>query len=71
MTYLTDLNKVLFAANYFAGTIRNKWKLEYKQIVTDSVRNHTYAGFYEFLQERIKPAHVRQVETMVQIGNMR
>ena len=30
-----------------------------------------YAGFCEFLQERMKPAHIYQTETMVQIGNMR
>ena len=31
----------------------------------------TYAGFCEFLQERMKPAHIRQAETMVRIGDMR
>ena len=30
-----------------------------------------YAGFCEFLQERMKLAHIHQAETMVQIGNMR
>ena len=59
VTYLTDLNKVLFAANYLADTTKNEWKLEDKQIVADSAHNHLFAEFCEFLQKRIKPAHIR------------
>ena len=71
MTYFTNLDKVLFAANYLAGIIRNKWKLEDKQIVADPAHNHSFVGFCKFLQEYMKPAHIRQVETMVQMGDMR
>ena len=71
VTYLTNLDKVLFAANYLAGTIRNEWKLEDKQIIADLMCNHTYTRFCEFLQEWIKLAHIRQVETIVQISNKR
>ena len=71
VTYFTNLDKVLFAANYFAGTIKNKWKLEDKQIVADLARNHLFAGFCKFLQERMKPAHIHQTEKIVQIGDMR
>ena len=70
VTYLTKMDKVLFAANYFADVIRNKWKLEDKQITTDPNHNHTFAGYCKFLQERMKLVHIRQVETMVQIGDM-
>ena len=71
VTYLTKLDKVLFAANYLAGTIKNKWKLEDEQIVADPMRNHIYAGFCKFLQEQMKLTHIRQVEIMMQIGNIR
>ena len=65
ITYLTKMDKVLFAANYLAGVIRNKWKSEDKQITADPNRNHTFAGYCKFLQEHIKPVHIRQVETMM------
>ena len=70
ITYLTEMDKVLFAANYLAGIIKNEWKSEAKQITADPMRSHTYAGYCEFLQERMKPAHIRQAETIVQIGDM-
>ena len=62
---------MLFAANHLADVIRNEWKLEDKQITADPTRNHMYAGFYKFLQEQMKPAHIRQAKTMIQIGNIR
>ena len=68
--YLTRMDKMLFAANYLAGIKKNEWKSENKQIIADSTCSHTYAGYCKFLQEHMKPAHIRQAETMVQIGNM-
>ena len=58
-------------ANYLVGIIKNEWKSKDKQIIADLIRSHTYAEYCEFLQERMKPAHIRQTETMIQIGNMR
>ena len=71
ITYLIKMNKVLFATNYLTGIIRNKWKLEDKQITANFTCSHTYTWFCKFLQELIKPAHICQAETMVRIGNMR
>lgn len=70
ITYLTKMDKILFTAKYLAGVIRNKWKSEDKQITTDLKYNHIFAGFYKFLQERIKPTHICQAETMIQISDM-
>ena len=58
ITYFTKMNKVLFAANYLAGVIKNEWKSENEQITVDLTRSHTYARYCEFLQKRIKPAHI-------------
>ena len=71
ITYLTKIDKVLFAANYLTGVIRNEWKLEDKQITADLTCSHMYTEFCEFLQKHIKPAHICQTETMVRIDNIR
>ena len=63
--YLTKIDKVLFAANYFASIIRNKWKSEDKQITVDPNCNHMFTGYCEFLQKRMKLAHIYQTETIV------
>lgn len=70
ITYFTKIDKILFAVNYFAGIIKNKWKSENEQITADPICSYMYAGYCEFLQEYMKPAHIRQTETIVQIGDM-
>lgn len=37
----------------------------------DPTRSHIYTRFCKFLQKRMKPAHIRQAETIVQISDMR
>ena len=71
VTSLTEMDKILFAANSIAGVIKSEWKAEDKRVAEDSARIHTYKGYCAFLQERMMPAHVRQAEVTVKIGKMR
>lgn len=70
ITYTIKKDKVLYAINYIADTVQLKWRKEDKEITSISDRLYSYKRLCEFLQERILPVHMRQVEITVKCHKM-
>lgn len=68
LTYASETDKCLYAANYLGGFPAREWEAEEKRIREDPNRTYAYDEFKAFLKERKLPGHVRTANLILKIG---
>ena len=68
LTYASEMDKCLYAANYLGGFPAREWEAEEKRIREDPNRTYAYDESKAFLKERKLSGHVRRANLILKLG---
>lgn len=71
VTYAQEIQKILYAEGFMSGTPAIQWNTEKKQLLKTNPTILTWKYFVNFLQESLKPMHLRQLEVGRQLKEIK